>query len=144
MKNMPVCWNTVCPAVFHQVFIVSNGPSNILRSVYLYGYESLVTFDGRSAKIRDLLLRMSRDHHNPSGQATFYALVAFSCLHRYGANETAMKFKVAALKSLSISAQTLPSSVSVDILQHIAACMLLCAFEVRQDSLKRSTSLYYI
>jgi hypothetical protein len=64
-----------------------------------------------------------------SGLACFYAILAFSSLHRYGINEQAMQLKVKAIQSLSASVAGEPAA-SAQTAQHIAASMLLGAFEV--------------
>lgn len=64
-----------------------------------------------------------------SALACSYAVLAFSSLHRYGINEQAMQLKVKAIQSLSASVAGEPL-VSAQAAQHVAASMLLGAFEV--------------
>lgn len=66
-----------------------------------------------------------------SGIALFYALLAFSSLHRYGINEQAVQLKIQALQSLSASVTEEPL-VMTEAAQHVAASMLLGSFEVGQ------------
>lgn len=66
-----------------------------------------------------------------SGTALFYALLAFSSLHRYGINEQAVQLKIQALQSLSASVTEEPL-VTTEAAQHVAASMLLGSFEVGQ------------
>ncbi|KAK7398430.1 hypothetical protein QQX98_012181 [Neonectria punicea] len=68
-----------------------------------------------------------------SGLALFYALLAFSSLHRYGLNEQAVQLKIQALQSLSASVTDEPLA-SAKAAQHVAASMLLGAFEILQPS----------
>lgn len=66
------------------------------------------------------------------GLALLYALLAFSSLHRSGLNQQAVQLKIAALHSLSASAKEEPLT-SVEAAQHLAASMLLGAFDVGHD-----------
>ncbi|KAI8265075.1 hypothetical protein K4K58_011817 [Colletotrichum sp. SAR11_239] len=96
-----------------------------------FAHVSLVTFGQRPSEIRDVLLSMALVHDEVSGIALFYALLAFSSLHRHGLNEQTIQLKGRALQSLS-------ASVNDEILtpgkaaQHVAASMLLGAFETLQ------------
>jgi hypothetical protein len=64
-----------------------------------------------------------------TGLAVFYALLAFSSLRLNGLHQQAMQLKISALHSLSASAQKGPLSLA-EAAQHVAASMLLGAFEV--------------
>lgn len=68
-----------------------------------------------------------------SGLALFYALLAFSSLHRYGINEHAVQLKIQALQSLSASVTDEPLSMA-QAAQHVAASMLLGSFEVSSEN----------
>jgi hypothetical protein len=64
-----------------------------------------------------------------TGLAVFYALLAFSSLRLNGLHQQAMQLKISALHSLSASAKKGPLSLA-EAAQHVAASMLLGAFEV--------------
>lgn len=64
-----------------------------------------------------------------SGLALFYALLAFSSLHRHGINEQAVQLKIQALQFLSAAVTDEPLVLS-QAAQHVAASMLLGSFEV--------------
>jgi hypothetical protein len=87
-------------------------------------------------QLRDALIRMALAHDTTPGLALFYALLAFSSLHRNGLHQQAVQLKIAALHSLSASAEEGPLSVG-EAAQHVAASMLLGAFEVGQNSTPR-------
>lgn len=72
---------------------------------------------------------MALAHGAVSGLALFYALLAYSSLHRYGLNEQALEYKIQALQSLSASVTDKPL-IPAEGAQHVAASMLLGAFEV--------------
>lgn len=99
---------------------------NIVREA---AHCSLVTFSAATAHIRDVVMHMIFTQNTLSRQALFKAVLGFSSLHRYGANREAMAFKVAALAALSASAEEAARG-PVEAAQHVAACMVLCAFEV--------------
>jgi hypothetical protein len=101
----------------------------MLGLVHDYAYLSLVTFDANPLKMRDALIRMALTHDTAPGLALFYALHAFSSLHRSGFNQQAVQLKIAALHTLSVSAKGKPLSSS-EAAQHVAASMFLGAFDV--------------
>lgn len=68
-------------------------------------------------------------HDTVSRRALFYALLAFSSLHRSGLHHQTILFKVAALEALAASTKEAAQG-SAEAAQHVAACMILCAFEV--------------
>ncbi|RYP75116.1 hypothetical protein DL771_002577 [Monosporascus sp. 5C6A] len=90
-------------------------------------YLSLVTF-GETTQIRDTIMSMALAHDTLPGLALFYALLAFSSLRRYGLNQQAMQLKISALHFLSASVKDEPL-ISAKAIQHVAASMLLVAFE---------------
>lgn len=97
--------------------------------VHEAAYLSLVTFSPTTSQIRDVLLRMALSNDTLSGQALFYALVAFSSLRRSGPNQDALKFKIAALNTLSATVDRAIEE-PIEAVHHVATCMLLCVFEV--------------
>ncbi|EQB48739.1 hypothetical protein CGLO_12003 [Colletotrichum gloeosporioides Cg-14] len=96
-----------------------------------FAHVSLVTFGQRPSEIRDVLLGMALVHDEVSGVALFHALLAFSSLHRHGLNGHTIQLKGRALQTLSASVKgdTLTSGKAA---QHVAASMLLGAFETLQ------------
>ncbi|KAI8625235.1 fungal-specific transcription factor domain-containing protein [Xylariaceae sp. FL1651] len=104
---------------------------------------SLVTFNPITQQIRDVLMRMTLTQDTVSGEALFYALLAFSSLHRSGPHRETMTFKVTALQALSASAKGAAQGW-VEATQHVAACMLLCAFEILLPSESSGEWFWYI
>ncbi|KAJ0120840.1 Zinc-finger transcription factor [Diaporthe amygdali] len=82
-------------------------------------------------------------HGAVSGLALFYALLAYSSLHRYGLNEQALEYKIQALQSLSASVTDQPL-ITAEGAQHVAASMLLGAFETLQPSEGSGEWLWHI
>lgn len=73
--------------------------------------------------------------------AVFYALLAFSSLRLNGLHQQAIQFKISALHSLSASAKKGPLSLA-EAAQHVAASMLLGAFEVgNREHIKRTPTV---
>jgi hypothetical protein len=94
------------------------------------------TFGGHTTAISNILLQMSLSDGSLAGMAVMQSLLAVSSLHRFGPQAQAISLKLSALRTLAESLKT-----GIDIkgaLQHIAAGMLLCTFEVtthQQDKL---------
>lgn len=93
-------------------------------------YLSLVTFAGTNSQVRDALIRMALTLDTAPGLALFHALLAFSSLHRSGLQTQAVQLKISALEFLSSSGRGKLLSPAEGA-QHVAASMLLGAFEVR-------------
>lgn len=100
-----------------------------LVTVHNSAYLSMVTFGETTSQIRDTIMSMALAQDTLPGLALFYALLAFSSLHRYGLNQQAMQLKISALHFLSASVKDEPL-ITVKATQHVAASMLLVAFEV--------------
>jgi hypothetical protein len=71
------------------------------------------------------------------------ALLAFSSLHRYGLQSQALELKIAALGSLA-KGLAAPNLCVQATMQHIAAGMLLCSFEVHQSSCTSDQWTFYL
>ncbi|OIW26431.1 hypothetical protein CONLIGDRAFT_671996 [Coniochaeta ligniaria NRRL 30616] len=120
--------------------------ANYLDLVYFFhtsAYDSLVTFDLNTSRIRDALLRMAMAHDTLSGSALLYALLAFSSLRRSGAHQQALQLKILALQSLAASTND-GSLTSAEAAQHLAASMLLGSFEILLPSGSSDEWLSYI
>ena len=120
---------TVSQRNFTQL-IHSAHDSSVLHAASL----SLATFNPESRDIRDALMRMACDAADTdAGRGFKYALYAFSSLHR-GRQQEALQFKIRSLRALSASSQRLSETTitTASAMYHVAACMLLCSFEVSQ------------
>lgn len=105
----------------------------ILSIVYSVAHWSLNTFGVATSELRDVLLSMASQGGTPSAHALLYALLAFSALHRRGPCEQAIQLKILALQYLSSSLSE-GSLGLIKASQHVAASMLLGAFEVSSAS----------
>ncbi|KAI1187216.1 fungal-specific transcription factor domain-containing protein [Nemania serpens] len=106
-------------------------------------HRSLATFSPTTTPMRDVILYMIFSRDTVSRRALFHALLAFSSLHRSGLHRATMLFKVAALEALSASAKEAAQS-PVEAAQHVAACMILCAFEILLPSENSGEWLWHI
>ncbi|KEY74832.1 hypothetical protein S7711_06518 [Stachybotrys chartarum IBT 7711] len=68
-----------------------------------------------------------------SARGLLYALLAVSSLHRHGLCQEALSYKIAALRALSTSVTNVTKDTS-EATQHVAASMLLCAFEILEPT----------
>jgi hypothetical protein len=75
------------------------------------------------------LLRIAFASSTPSAAAVFNSLLALSSLHRYGVQTQAFRLKIATIKALAAAATTIDLTAR-EVIQHAAAGMLLCSFEV--------------
>ncbi|KAI1762882.1 fungal-specific transcription factor domain-containing protein [Hypoxylon sp. FL1150] len=103
---------------------------------------SLVTFNMNTSQIRDAIVRMALTSDTVQGLALYDALLAFSSLHRNGYNQQAMELKISALQFLSTSSQE-RSLTSAKAAQHVAASMLLGAFDILLPSASEGEWLWY-
>ncbi|KAI1419556.1 fungal-specific transcription factor domain-containing protein [Xylaria sp. FL1777] len=104
---------------------------------------SLVTFTPATSQIRDVIMHMIFTSDTVSRRALLYALLAFSSLHRGGLHQETMLLKVTALAALSASAKEAAQG-PVEAAQHVAACMILCGFEILVPSENSGEWLWYI
>lgn len=89
---------------------------------------SLKAFGQNAVDVRNVVLRMALSDSGLSSTAVLRAAIALACLSREGPSPNAIKYKVAALRALSSTAEggiDQPRSF-----QHIAAGMLLGSYEV--------------
>ncbi|KAI1126523.1 fungal-specific transcription factor domain-containing protein [Nemania abortiva] len=106
-------------------------------------HTSLATFSPTTTYIRDVIMHMMFTHDTVSRRALSYAMLAYSSLHRSGLHRQTMLFKVTALEALSASANEATQG-SAEAAQHVAACMILCAFEILLPSESSGEWLWYI
>ncbi|KAG7039309.1 Zinc-finger transcription factor [Colletotrichum scovillei] len=96
-----------------------------------FAYRSLVTFGQNTWKIRNALMSMALTKNSNSGLALRNALLSYASLHRHGLNEQALKLKIQAIRYLSTSV-TSEALILGRAAQHVAASMVLGAFEIMQ------------
>lgn len=89
---------------------------------------SLATFGHDPKNVGNMLMRMAIVNETPSSAAVLRSLLALASLHRSGLQTQAAELKIAALKALGAASNR--EIGIMETLQHIAAGMLLCSFEV--------------
>ncbi|CAG9940344.1 unnamed protein product [Clonostachys rosea f. rosea IK726] len=122
-------------------FVVRN--MDLVHYFHADAHLSLVAFSPNTADIRDALIRMAFASDTDAGRALLYALLAVSALRRSGFHEETLQFKVAALHALSKSSGV-ASLGTTESVQHVAACMLLGAFEILLPSDSSGEWIWYI
>ena len=76
----------------------------------------------------NVLIRIALAGKSPSAAAVRQSLLALSSLHRYGVQTQAVELKISALNALAVASKS--DITSQEAVQHVAAGMLLCSFEV--------------
>lgn len=89
----------------------------------------LAMLDSDRARICRLLMQMALSDDSPASKAVLQSILALASLHRDGDQAGAARLKLSALSALLASTENGISAKSG--IQHIAAGMLLCAYEVR-------------
>jgi hypothetical protein len=89
---------------------------------------SLATFGHKPIELANALVRVALASNTNSATAVLQSLLALSALHRYNVNSQAVELKISAINALSAASRSDISTT--EAIQHIAAGMLLCSFEV--------------
>lgn len=85
---------------------------------------------------------MALTNDSASSAAVREALLAFASVHRHGLQSQGFEFKISAIRALGKASHT---NIGVtEALQHVAACMLLCAFEIHTASCTSSQWWCYV
>ncbi|CAI6014018.1 unnamed protein product [Clonostachys chloroleuca] len=116
---------------------------SLYMAVQTAAHRSLITFAVDTSPIRDSVLRMALARDTNSGLAIFYAILAISSLCRSGLHQEAVQYKLAAIHVLFESVKG-GSMSPADVAQHVAACMLLAAFEIFTPNESSGEWLRYI
>ncbi|RAQ61433.1 hypothetical protein COH20_003699 [Aspergillus flavus] len=106
--------------------------ANSTSSVESTASKALATLAHDSPSLGRTILRMALTNDSASSAAVREALLAFASVHRHGLQSQGIEFKVSAIRALGKASHT---NIGVaEALQHVAACMLLCAFEIHTAS----------
>jgi hypothetical protein len=90
--------------------------------------QALATVPRTSVTLRVVIARLALSSNAQSSQAVMQSIFALSSLHRHGIQLQTIKFKTSALGALRSSSGS--GIGRHEVARHIAALMLLCAFEV--------------
>ncbi|KAK7961616.1 uncharacterized protein PG986_002441 [Apiospora aurea] len=104
---------------------------------------SLSTFGQDAVQLGHILLRIAHAGDGTSfGSAVQQSLLAFSSAHRHGAHSRGSEHKIAALKAMAdISGCEIGTAEAV---QHVAAGMLLCSYEMQHSTCTTGHWLSYL
>ncbi|KAF2272616.1 uncharacterized protein EI97DRAFT_406091 [Westerdykella ornata] len=121
---------------------VTSEDRDLLLYFERHASRSLPLLGDDPSQVGTLLIRMALTGNTPSATAVLYALLAVSSLHQNGIQEQAIKYKISALNKLALASRT--KFGVPELLQHIAAGMLLGSFEVHQASSTSGQWLCYV
>ena len=91
-------------------------------------FTTLAIFGPDNDELLGLLLRLALSDNSPSSAAVLQSALALSSLHLYGPQANALQLKGHALRTLITSGKR--QIKTSEIVQHIAAGMILCHYEV--------------
>lgn len=100
---------------------------NLCKLVHLIAAEALICEAG-SQLLVGILMRLAFRDDSALSQAVLYSTLAVSSLLRHGPDMESIGLQGAALRSLEKSAKA--GITGSTVVQHVAAGMLLCCFEV--------------
>ncbi|KAI1370111.1 fungal-specific transcription factor domain-containing protein [Hypoxylon crocopeplum] len=119
-----------------------------IKDKYLFQYfqcvasRSLTTFGHDPTNLGNVLVRIALSSNTPSSAAVLRSLLSLSSLHRYGIQMQAVQLKVSALNALAAASKG--GIGPMEAIQHVAAGMLLCSFEIHQASCTSEQWTWYI
>ncbi|KAK6860786.1 hypothetical protein PG995_004422 [Apiospora arundinis] len=114
--------------------ILENAEQDLIEYFQSVASRSLSTFGQDPVKLGQILLRIAfaGDDNTSSRLAAQQSLLAFSSAHRHNVHSRGTEYKIAAIKALSdLSGREIGITEAV---QHVAAGMLLCAYEMQHST----------
>uniref|UniRef100_A0A0B7KLS0 Uncharacterized protein n=3 Tax=Bionectria ochroleuca TaxID=29856 RepID=A0A0B7KLS0_BIOOC len=105
------------------------GGSSIISYFQHIGAHSIPPFQGDSGALGALIMRMAALDDTPSSQGLIHAMAAFSALHGNFDKIQALLSERLAIRALRAAAHQAFQG-SIQALQHVAACILLCSVEI--------------
>ncbi|KAH8705764.1 fungal-specific transcription factor domain-containing protein [Talaromyces proteolyticus] len=105
-------------------------------------FNSLAAFGQDRQELRDILLRLALSNCSSASNAVLQATLAYSSLHRYGLKMEAAQLKLRAIQELESASQN-----GIDVvegIQHMAAGMILCYFEIEDIDATSIQWLWYV
>ncbi|KAF2264811.1 hypothetical protein CC78DRAFT_494590 [Lojkania enalia] len=130
------------PMPFNPTIWETTDQADLFRYFQQVAFQSLTTFGEDPTRLSNILMRVASAGNTPSTTAVIRSLLALSSLHRNGLQEQAFQLKIASIKALATASTT--HFGALEVIQHVAAGMLLCSFEVHQTSCTSSHWTQYI
>ncbi|KAI0844099.1 fungal-specific transcription factor domain-containing protein [Daldinia vernicosa] len=131
--HIPLTWNPLKLDV---------GDTSLLQYFQYTASRSLAIFGHDPIDLGNLLIRIALASDTTSALAVLQSLLALSSLHRHDVHSQAVELKISALKSLSAAAGN--QLGTTEAVQHVAAGMLLCSFEIHQASCTSGQWVWYL
>ncbi|KAL2163788.1 hypothetical protein VTH06DRAFT_5847 [Thermothelomyces fergusii] len=107
------------------------GQQDLLQHFREAASRSLAVFGRDPAELGDVLLRTALAKNTAAARALFSSILALSSLHRHDIHSQAVEHKIAAIEALAAASGS-PAIDTAEAMQHVAAGMLLCSFEIHQ------------
>ncbi|KAL2752600.1 hypothetical protein ACRALDRAFT_2113249 [Sodiomyces alcalophilus JCM 7366] len=132
--QIPLAWNSLKLEV---------GAKELLEHFQYAASQSLAIFGHEPTVLGDVLCRIALTGNTASSRAALQSLLALSALHRrHDVHSQAVELKIAALKSLAAG---MGNQIGTrEAIQHVAAGMLLCSFEIHRASCTSSDWMQYL
>ncbi|KAI3393785.1 hypothetical protein diail_3606 [Diaporthe ilicicola] len=125
--------------------VLSVSDKDLFHYFQCAAYQSLTTFGRKTADLGNVLMRAALANNSNSTTAVLQALLALSSLHRYGVQPQAIELKISSIKALAAASSNSGNSLSAtEVIQHVAAGMLLVSFEVHQATCTSSQWACYL
>ncbi|EEP76440.1 predicted protein [Uncinocarpus reesii 1704] len=102
----------------------------------------LSTVSNDPVNLGNILVCMALTRTSPSATAIWQAMLGLSSLHRYGLQGQAIEFKISAIEALAAASNS--AIGTAEAIQHVAAAMLLCSFEIHKASCTAGQWKWYI
>ncbi|KAF2119053.1 fungal-specific transcription factor domain-containing protein [Lophiotrema nucula] len=137
-KSQPILW---IPMPFNSMSM-DNRDKDLFQYFRYVASQALTVFGHEPTNLGNLLIRISLSSDSSSATAVRKAMLALSSLHRYGVQSQAIELKITSLKALASASKD--NLGAVELVQHVAAGMLLCSFEIHQSSCTSSQWTFFI
>ncbi|KAF2805521.1 uncharacterized protein BDZ99DRAFT_524490 [Mytilinidion resinicola] len=131
--HIPMAWN---PSK------VEVEDKDLLQYFQSVASQSLATFGHDPTDLGKVLIRIALASNTTSATAVLHSLLAFSSLHRHDVHSQAAELKISAIKAMAAASGSRPGIT--EAIQHVAAGMLLCSFEIHQSSCTSSQWTWYL
>ncbi|KAL2825115.1 fungal-specific transcription factor domain-containing protein [Aspergillus pseudoustus] len=117
-------------------------PIDLTALVESTASKSLALLGHNPIELGRVLIRMALANSSPSSTAVRHALLGLSSLHRYELTPQCFELKISAIKALNEATHT--DIGPAEALQHVAAGMLLCSFEIHKASCTSSQWRWFV
>ncbi|KAL2151662.1 hypothetical protein VTH82DRAFT_6760 [Thermothelomyces myriococcoides] len=110
---------------------IQAGQQDLMQHFQQAASRSLAIFGGDPSELGSVLMRTALAKNTASATALFSSILALSSLHRHDVHSQAVEYKIRAIEALA-AASSNSALDTIEAMQHVAAGMLLCSFEIHQ------------